>query len=759
MAKEMLFSVVCPTCEAKIGVHDKRLLGQLVQCPKCGSIVLLRPPKEDAKSQNSSESENTSIEKKENAPPQHSGTNTQPLTKKEDKNSAPPLPGRAPTPAPPPSVPVPPPVSIPVPPPATMPEPMSPNDLVPEPMSPGALNSNSSQGGKSFSQRLSGLSDILPSWTPYLVIGLSVIVLLTLLLLFLFRGSNQKTPEAENNTDNPVVENKDNKQDKLSEEPVSVATDGKSDKDGDKATNNEGASNADNKKEDNNINNKPNEKNVLENKNVEDVEQEQNGSAIPVDDSPVDDNPLQVEPDENVTENSDVSKPSEEQEKTEAPEDNSRLDESNPFIEVEDNEQSAKVEDNDKNELDLENVLDNVNNDVVENKENKDDSKNGENEKSLIPGLDIKLKSISIRELKLSQCLQTIRELGALPIEVNWGSLRRNGVNADDKISWSGTDVTLKTVLSEVLAQRGLMFKISDEEKIVFVPRVSVNARSDSGVNPVAGSGSTMVKTQYSVADLVGRSPEKTAELIKSIREFLCPGDWKEVGGTGTIAAAGGGSIVITQSQQNQWIIADFLDRLRLARHLAPLHNRDVSLDPMTVRAQSALKRNVGINFQPTADLKTALSEIGQRIGVSILLDEPSLKIAGISAQFPISFDAQELTLEETFNRINEETGLTYLAQTPNSFIVTTPDGVKSMMSVEFYPISDLVNFGLTPAILMEQVVKFEPKSWKSQDAASFGLIDFDKNSDCLIVRQSPTVLSQISALLTQLRARLKEKE
>ena len=216
---------------------------------------------------------------------------------------------------------------------------------------------------------------------------------------------------------------------------------------------------------------------------------------------------------------------------------------------------------------------------------------------------------------------------------------------------------------------------------------------------------------------------------------------------------------MVTQSQQNQWIIADFLDRLRLARHLAPLYNRDASLEPMSVRAQSALKRNVGINFQPTADLKTALSEIGQRIGVTLLLDEPSLKIAGISAQFPISFDAREMSLEETLNRINEETGLTYLAQTPNSFIVTTMDGAKSMMSVEFYPISDLVNIGLTPAVLMEQIVKFEPKSWKSQDAASFGLIDFDDRSDCLIVRQSPSVLSKITELLTQLRARLKAKE
>lgn len=759
MAKEMLFSVVCPTCEAKIGVHDKRLIGQLVQCPKCGSIVLLRPPKEDAKSQNSSESENKPVETKEPAPPQHPGVNTQPLTRREDRNAAPPLPSHAPTSVPPQSVPVPPPVSIPVPPPATMPEPMSPDDHVPEPMSPGALNSNPTQGGMSFSQRLSGLTDKLPSWTPYLIIGLSVIVLLTLLVLFLFRGSNQKTRETENNTDSPVIENKGNKEDGLSGEFTNVTTNGENKKNDDKKSSNENNSNAQDNKDFGNANNKLKEEDKTDVETIEDAEQKQNGSEHPVDDSSVDDNSSQANPFQDVTDDSDVSLPSEEPEKTGTPEENPALDDSNPFIEVEDNNPSAKVEDNNGNESDLENVLDGVNNEIAVNNGIEDDSQKGENEKSTIPGLNINLKSISIRELKLSQCLQTIRELGALPIEVNWGSLRRNGVNADDKISWSGNDVTLKTVLSEVLAQRGLMFKINDEEKIVFVPRVSVNARSDSGVNPVAGSGSTMVKTQYSVADLVGRSPEKTAELIKSIREFLCPGDWKEVGGTGTIAAAGGGSIVITQSQQNQWIIADFLDRLRLARHLAPLHNRDVSLDPMTVRAQSALKRNVGINFQPSADLKTALAEIGQRIGVSILLDEPSLKIAGISVQFPITFDARELSLEETFNRIKEETSLTYLAQTPNSFIVTTPDGVKSMMSVEFYSISDLVNIGLTPAILMEQVVKFEPKSWKSQDAASFGLIDFDKNSDCLIVRQSPAVLSQISALLTQLRARLKQKE
>ena len=756
MAKEMLFSVVCPTCEARIGVHDKRLINQLVQCPKCGSIVLLSPPKGYAKSEDSTQETN---EKQEKVTPPPEVKRTQPFSGNKDTNEiappnqSPPVVSKAP------SVPVPPPASIPVPPPVSIPEPIAPESLMPEPMSPGGFSSSSSSDGKSFSQRVGSLSDKLPSWTPYVVIGTGIIALIAMFALFFLtstkkEANNNNPPTAENINSQQVKENKEN----VADEPIQNEDDSKNKKE---ITNDSNASDIENVATDKNDANLPVEEAVKNSEDITPENEKTDGSALPEDkiDNNEEEN-LNNESVENVDNISDIEEA--EPQPEENAEDDNHFQEVDQDPDVDPEQTEPEMENPDanddgaavENDITPDNAIDNVSNPEAESAEDG----NSDSELSPIPGLDLKLKSITIREQKLSQCLQTIRELGALPIEVNWDSLRRNGVNADDKISWSGKDVTIQAVLSEVLAQRGLMFKINAEEKIVFVPRVSVNARSDSNVNSGNQGGSAMVKAMYSVSDLVGQSPEKTVALIKSIREFLCPGDWKEVGGAGTIASSGGGSIMITQSQQNQWIIADFLDRLRLARRLAPLYNRDASLEPMSVRAQSALKRNVGINFQPTADLKTALSEIGQRISVNILLDEASLKIAGISAQFPISFDAREMSLEETFNRIQEETGLTYLAQTPNSFIVTTPDGMKSMMSVEFYPISDLVNIGLTPTVLMEQIVKFEPKTWKSQDAASFGLIDYDANSDCLIVRQSLSVLSKITELLTQLRARLKQK-
>ena len=730
----MLFSVVCPTCEAKIGVHDKRLINQLVQCPKCGSIVQLTPPEGYSNSETSPQKTEEKPEKPAQTPAQPSA---EPISEKKDKNAHP-VHSPSSVPVSPP-IPVPPPASIPVPPPVAIPGSIASEPLMPEPMSPGGFNVKPSAGGKSFSQRVGSFSEKLPSWAPYLVIGIGVMALIAILALFFFSSSrkdenNNNQPAAEDNVSTQNFEDQD--YENPATEPLHHTEDRNSINDSAESNN----------------------ENMIDSEKIHDENEKTEDNQPPADSSDNNEEINQnIEPAENADNAADPNKDAEES----LPEDDA---DENPFEEVDESAADTPVENNNHNALSDE---DNIAQEILNNNDN-NDSNSGVNpdkdsvsdsEPSSIPGLDVKLTSITIRELKLSQCLQTIRELGDLPVEVNWDSLRRNGISADDKISWTGKDVTLQTALSEVLAQRGLMFKINEEGKIVFVPRVSVNAHSDSSVNSSQQGGSAMVKTPYSVSDLVGHSPEQTVKLVKSIREFLCPGDWKEVGGKGTIVSSGGGSIVITQSPQNQWIIADFLDRLRLARRLAPLYNRDASLEPMSVRAQSALKRNVGINFQPTADLKTAMSEIGQRIGVNILLDESSLRVAGISPQFPISFDARAMSLEETFNRIHEETGLTYLAQTPNSFILTTAQGAKSMMTVEFYPIADLVSFGLTPAVLMEQIVKFEPKSWKSQDSASFGLIDFDANSDCLIVRQSPTVLSKITGLLTQLRARLKEKQ
>ena len=39
-----LFSVSCTTCRARLAVRHKEALGKILECPKCGSMVLISPP-------------------------------------------------------------------------------------------------------------------------------------------------------------------------------------------------------------------------------------------------------------------------------------------------------------------------------------------------------------------------------------------------------------------------------------------------------------------------------------------------------------------------------------------------------------------------------------------------------------------------------------------------------------------------------------------------------------------------------------------
>lgn len=48
----MLFKISCTTCQAKFAVHDPSLKGQIIACPKCGSMILVEPSTDDSKKTN-----------------------------------------------------------------------------------------------------------------------------------------------------------------------------------------------------------------------------------------------------------------------------------------------------------------------------------------------------------------------------------------------------------------------------------------------------------------------------------------------------------------------------------------------------------------------------------------------------------------------------------------------------------------------------------------------------------------------------------
>ncbi len=401
-------------------------------------------------------------------------------------------------------------------------------------------------------------------------------------------------------------------------------------------------------------------------------------------------------------------------------------------------------------------------------------------------GLNTPLISLTIQERSFTQTLQLIKSLGNLPLEINWETLKKLNVTPEDKISYFGREVTVEKALLEVLSQRGLTYQVK-KDSLVLVSLSSVqsarsNLPSDTSPSNSASSGQEYVLKPYNISDLTQNNKELTQQLIQRIQSYLCPGDWTQTGGKGRISTGSNGVISILQNESNHWEIADFLDRLRLARHL-PMTNKEVSLDLMTVRGQSALQRKVGLNIEKPTGLQSVIAQIGKQTGVTLLLDIPALKLEGISPDYPFSINAVNLTVKQVLERIGEETQLVYSVINPSSFVLTTVAGQKTLMHVEFFPIKDLIEHGVIPATLMLQLKNINRPTWQGESDGSAdvaidtsrssgqntaasnvgkqsipgtGLIDFDSPSDCLIIRQSDAVHNAISLLFAKLRQSFK---
>src|SRR5262245_47018690 len=39
-----LFSITCTTCKSRLRVRDQAAIGQILACPKCGGMVMVKPP-------------------------------------------------------------------------------------------------------------------------------------------------------------------------------------------------------------------------------------------------------------------------------------------------------------------------------------------------------------------------------------------------------------------------------------------------------------------------------------------------------------------------------------------------------------------------------------------------------------------------------------------------------------------------------------------------------------------------------------------
>ncbi|HVU86347.1 MAG TPA: hypothetical protein VHD36_03435 [Pirellulales bacterium] len=347
--------------------------------------------------------------------------------------------------------------------------------------------------------------------------------------------------------------------------------------------------------------------------------------------------------------------------------------------------------------------------------------------------LDDPLPAVQFKRIALADYCDFLSRLSTIPITLDIDALAIVNVRPGDQISVALEDTTVGDALTEVLAKRGLMFLVDGQQLVVTSP--DRKAAKPSSVS-------------YDVHDLAGQGGDDIAGVMTLVTRFVSPAGWQETGGPGRARIADG-MLQIEQDPITQRNVALFLDKLRVARGLAPKETKpeDVTLKSKYARAKATLDQVMTANFSVETPLVEVLSWLGREKSTRVVIDEASLAQAGLWSHVPAKVVVEKQPLYEFLSALLSPLGMTYRIVGDRTVQVFARQSQGDRMEFEIYSLKDLLAARLDAAEIIERLRKqFDPASWT--EGGGLGAMEFDEPSQSLLVVQTPEAQVRLENLL-----------
>ena len=181
------------------------------------------------------------------------------------------------------------------------------------------------------------------------------------------------------------------------------------------------------------------------------------------------------------------------------------------------------------------------------------------------------------------------------------------------------------------------------------------------------------------------------------------PNTWIDAGGRGQVYCLNGGLMVVTQTKEVHSQIEDLLAVLRQARggagegdplappaagNGAPLDIKSASVSAARRRLDAEFRTSTSLSFTDAAlaDIATA---IGERHGISVVVDTQALDDAGIDSNMRVTRTLEGVSLQDALWLLLQDLGLNYVVR-DDAVHITTPAETESLIA-RVYKIGDLL--------------------------------------------------------------------
>jgi len=319
-------------------------------------------------------------------------------------------------------------------------------------------------------------------------------------------------------------------------------------------------------------------------------------------------------------------------------------------------------------------------------------------------------------DVALADFTDFLSNVTTLPLTLDMDALRAARINVEQRIELELRGATVQQALETVLAPLEAAYSVGDGGIVISAQR------------PVRSEFSTEV---YEVADLVSGA-SGIERLAQYVRQLVAPPSWSDL--TGASMSVADGQLEVTQTVVVQYQIARFLDRLRAMRGLLPRSElpRDMlATTPAFVQAAGKLDLPVPASFPEPIALRQFFAYVQTQSDLRLLVDWTALLKQGIDPTHAIPLGEPERPVHQLLHRVLDPLELDYRVLDGHSLEISTREAIQERPEVELYRLVD--SRGTQAEALVAEFTSQIGKSFFAEDAGT-GAMFHDPLSESLLV-------------------------
>jgi hypothetical protein len=346
------------------------------------------------------------------------------------------------------------------------------------------------------------------------------------------------------------------------------------------------------------------------------------------------------------------------------------------------------------------------------------------------------IPAVDITEMPLIAFTHLVTGLSTIPISLDPDALALLRLRPDSPVKVQATDTQVGDMLVAALRPLGLGY-LHDQDQLL--------------ITRIAPADSPLRRIRHPVGDLVQNSEDQLDQLADWIMTMVEPDSWKVQGGAGELVTELP-DLVIRHQDTVLLRALLFCERLRVARGLSPTTNLDPQLMRLDLRCQRAdtlLQERVRILYDQPVPMLQILQQITRDTGLQILVDWHALSQMGWTPTAEITLVADDVPLGQALMALLGPMDLTFRTIDARTVQVTSPEADHARWDIEFHPLEGVL---AAPSEIDLWRQQLEEAMRQARLDEADGVFRYDPISRHLIAAFSPSDQRWLADLLARWR-------